>query len=117
MLSLALRNTFRRLGRVALTQITLVAAGAIFMMVLSTHHSFNQTILQIFRSFGYDVIIGFDQPQRNSEIEPLVEAQPGVTHAEMWVFLSSPAMCGASGGTEDVFLRGIRRHRALHARS
>ncbi len=110
MVSLALRNTFRRLGRVALTQITLVAAGAIFMMVLSTHHSFNETILQIFRGFGYDVIIGFNQPQRIAEVVPLIEAQPNVTHAEMWVFLTAQGHApGASGpGTEyDIFLRGI----------
>jgi putative ABC transport system permease protein len=110
MVTLALRNTFRRLGRVALTQVTLVAAGAIFMMVLSTHHSFNQTILQIFRSFGYDVIIGFSQPQRIEEVVPLIEAQPNVTHAEMWVFWGAEGhVPGASGpGSEyDMALRGI----------
>ncbi|MCC7360910.1 MAG: ABC transporter permease [Anaerolineales bacterium] len=110
MVTLALRNTFRRLGRVALTQITLVIAGATFMMVLSTHHSFNETVLQIFRSFGYDVIIGLNQPQRPAEIEPLVEAQPGVTHAEMWVFWGATGRApGAAGpGSEhDVALRGI----------
>jgi len=110
MVTLALRNTFRRLGRVALTQVTLVAAGAIFMMVLSTHHSFNETILQIFRSFGYDVIIGFSQPQRIAEVVPLIEAQPNVTHAEMWVFESAQGHAlGATGpGSEhDVALRGI----------
>jgi len=110
MTTLALRNTFRRLGRVALTQVTLVAAGAIFMMVLSTHHSFNETILQIFRGFGYDVIIGFSQPQRINEIIPLIEAQPNVAHAEMWLFLGAPGhVPGTSGpGSEyDVALRGI----------
>lgn len=109
-LLLAVRNTFRRPGRVALTQITLVAAGAIFMMVVSTHHSFNQTVLQIFRAFGYDVILGFSQPQRIDEIVPLLEAQPGVEHAEMWVFYTAQAHApGVTGpGTEEeIFLRGI----------
>lgn len=109
-LLLALRNTFRRPGRVALTQITLVAAGAIFMMVMSTHFSFNETVLQIFRGFGYDVILGFSQPQRIDEIVPVLEAQPGVERAEMWVFSTAngrvPGATGP-GSEEEVFLRGI----------
>ncbi len=78
MVLLALRNTFRRPGRVALTQITLVAAGAVFMMVLSAHYSFNETILQIYRGFGYDVVIGFNQPQRINKLVAIIEARPGV---------------------------------------
>jgi putative ABC transport system permease protein len=112
MAALSLRNTFRRAGRVALTEITLIAAGATFMMVMSAHHSFNQTILQIFRGFGYDVIVGFNQRQRISELVPLVESRPGVERAEMWEFLSAKAnVPGAEGpGTvHDVFLRGIPR--------
>ena len=109
-LLLAVRNTFRRPGRVALTQVTLVAAGAIFMMVVSTHYSFNQTILQIFSGFGYDVILSFEQPQRIDEIVPVLEAQPGVERAEMWVFSSAqgrvPGTTGP-GSEEEVFLRGI----------
>ena len=109
-LLLAVRNTFRRPGRVALTQITLVAAGAIFMMVMSTHHSFNQTVLQIFSSFGYDVILGFSQPQRIDEIVPVLEGQSGVERAELWVFHTAhghvPGVTGP-GAEEEVFLRGI----------
>lgn len=110
MAALALRNTFRRPGRVALTQVTLVTAGAVFMMVLSTHYSFDRTIGLIFRSFGYDVIAGFEQFQRIDEVEPLLRAQPGVAYAEMWVFRSAVVKReGASGpGAEHtVFLRGI----------
>ncbi|MGQ0603473.1 MAG: FtsX-like permease family protein [Anaerolineales bacterium] len=118
MAALALRNTFRRLGRVALTQVTLVSAGAIFMMVLSTHYSFNETINTIFRSFGYDVIIGFQQFQRVEEVEPLLRARPNVDFAEMWVFRSAALRKeGASGPGSDyiVFLRGIPQNTQLFA--
>jgi putative ABC transport system permease protein len=107
---LALRNTFRRPGRVALTQITLVAAGAIFMMVLSTHYSFNETILQIYRGFGYDVALGFDQPQRIDKIVPMIEARPGVADVEMWEFMSGKARVPGSSGAgsdHDIALRAI----------
>lgn len=110
MAALSLRNTFRRMGRVALTQVTLISAGAIFMMVLTTHYSFNETIQTIFRSFGYDVIIGFEQFERIDEAEPLLRAQPNVDYAEMWVFRSAILKKeGASGpGSEyGIFLRGI----------
>jgi putative ABC transport system permease protein len=116
MVALSLRNTFRRAGRVALTEITLIAAGAIFMMVISTHYSFNQTILQIFRGFGYDVIIGFDQFQRIDEIVPLIESRPNVERAEMWVFYTAKAKApGATGpGSEhEIFLRGIPKDTQL----
>ncbi len=116
MVTLALRNTFRRAGRVLLTEITLIAAGTIFMMVISTHYSFNETILQIFKGFGYDLIIGFDQPQRIDEVVPLIESRPNVDRAEMWVFYTAKAQTpGVSGpGSEyEIFLRGIPKDTQL----
>jgi putative ABC transport system permease protein len=108
---LALRNTFRRPGRVALTQVTLVTAGAVFMMVISTHYSFNETILQIFRGFGYDVIVGFNQPQRIDKIIPMIEARPGVERVEMWNFFSGkarrPGQSSGAGSDFDINLRAI----------
>jgi putative ABC transport system permease protein len=99
---LALRNTFRRAGRMLLTEITLIMAGAVFMMVISTSYSFNQTIAQIFRGFGWDVLVGFDGWQRIDEIVPLVESRPGVERAEMWVFRSGALRLVKPDGAEDV---------------
>ena len=110
MVLLALRNTFRRPGRVALTQVTLVAAGAIFMMVISTHYSFNETILQIYRGFGYDVALGFTQPQRLDKIVPMIESRPGVARVEMWEFMGGKARVPGStgpGSDHDIALRAI----------
>ena len=42
--ALTLRNTFRRKGRVVLTQITLIMAGVVFIMVMSSAASFTYTI-------------------------------------------------------------------------
>lgn len=89
--ALSLRNTFRRPGRVVLTQITLTAAGAIFMMVLGTQQSFQHAIDRIFAGFGFDVIIILEQNQLIEEILPRVEAFPDVTRAEMWIFDSGYA--------------------------
>ncbi|MFQ5616088.1 MAG: ABC transporter permease, partial [Anaerolineales bacterium] len=109
------RNTFRRPGRVALTQITLIAAGAVFMMVLSTHQSFNYTIDKIFAGFGYDVFMVFEQPQRIDEIIPLVESRPHVEVAEMWVFGSGygRAIDADQENEYEIVLRGIPRNTRL----
>ncbi|GAB4580105.1 MAG: FtsX-like permease family protein [Anaerolineales bacterium] len=107
--ALILRNTFRRPGRVAMTQITLIIAGAIFMMVLSTSQSFNETINKIFAGFGFDVFVVFQQPQRIDEIIPLVESRPNVDRAEIWQFGSGYTRpIAASEEVEyEIVLRGI----------
>jgi hypothetical protein len=56
---------------VALTQITLTVAGAIFMMVLSTQQSFQFTIDRIFDGFGFDVLVIFEQDQRIAKSSPI----------------------------------------------
>ncbi len=87
--ALALRNTFRRAGRAALTEITLASAGAIFMMVMTTGDSFNQAINNVWDSWGFDVIFTFEDFERISEIESLVRAQPDVNAVEMWSWVQA----------------------------
>ncbi|KAA3646504.1 MAG: ABC transporter permease [Chloroflexi bacterium] len=114
--ALALRNTFRRPARVALTMLTLTTAGAIFIMVLSTQHSFNSTIDKIFRGFGFEVMVGFEQQQRVDEIIPLIEARPNVELAEMWIFTSGEAHVPGEtgpGSVHEIFPRGVPRDTVL----
>ncbi len=110
MAALALRNTFRRAGRVALTEITLVSAGAIFMMVVTTGASFTQTMDNIWSHWGFDVIFIFSDFQRVAEIESVVRSQPDVNQIEMWVWVQAQAH--KPGLTDpanryDVQLRGL----------
>ncbi len=117
MLTLALRNTFRRAGRVALTQIVLITAGAIFMMVLSTHFSFTNTISEIWRGLGFDVFVVFENSQRIDEIIPLIEGRPNVDRVEMWVWNSASARVpGDDEGSneERIRLRGIPRDSEMY---
>lgn len=88
LLALSLRNTFRRTGRVFLTELTLIMAGSVFMMVISANYSFQQTIEHIFAGFGWNIIVGFNDWQRIEEVIPLVESHPGVEQAEMWMWRS-----------------------------
>lgn len=108
--ALALRNTFRRPGRVALTLLTLTISGAFFIMVSSTQYSFVKTIDTIFDGFGNEVQIEFEQDQRIEEVIPLIESRPNVKNAEMWVFrIADAKVPGTSGpGSEyEVFVRGV----------
>lgn len=116
---LALRNTFRRPGRVMLTQVTLTFAGAIFMMVLSTQQSFQYTLDRIFDGLGFDVILVFEQNQRVDEITPLTESRPNIEHAEMWIFTSgySRPLAPVPGSTSDrepIDIRGVPSNTALY---
>ena len=89
MVLLMLRNSVRRLERVALTQVVLVTAGAIFMMVLSTHYSFIETIAETWRAFGYDGYVVFEQPQLIPEVVDVLAARPGIERVEMWLWQSA----------------------------
>ena len=108
---LAVRNTFRRAGRVALTEIVLVTAGAIFMLVISTHFSFTNTIAEIWRGLGFDANMGFSKLQRIDEIEPLIAARPNVERVEMWVWSAANGLAPENSEVEEqrIFLRGIPR--------
>lgn len=110
MAALSLRNTFRRAGRAALTELTLVSAGAIFMMVVATGDSFSQTIDDTWDSWGFDVIFVFENYQRNAEIESAIRAQPGVERVEMWVWVQAKAHKPGltdPGDQHDIQLRGM----------
>ena len=51
-LTLSLRNTFRRKARIALTLVTLVLGGALFIVVVSVAGSMTHTIRVVLEDFG-----------------------------------------------------------------
>ncbi len=114
--SMALRNTFRRMSRAALTEVTLIGAGVIFMMVISAQHSFESTLAMIFRGFGYDVIIGFTSWQRIDRVTPILEAQPNVDRVELWQFANAQTRRPEDPATvadRELLVRGIPRDTEL----
>jgi len=118
MVTLSLRNTFRRMGRVTLTLAVLVMAGAVFMMVITTHYSFTQAIADIWGGLGFDTFVVFDGLERIEEVEPMIEAHPNVDTVEMWVFQSAGARVpGESGPGSDyrVTLQGVPRDTEMYA--
>ena len=114
--SMALRNTFRRMSRAALTEVTLIGAGVIFMMVVSAQHSFDTTLATIFRGFGYDVLVGFSNWQRIDRVTPMLESQPNVERVELWQFVRAQTrLAGETDALADreLQVRGIPRDTEL----
>ena len=83
-LRLSLRNTFRRKGRLALTLVTLLLGGAIFISVLTVRASLFTTADDTLASRGYDVQVDFSRPYRAEPVERLVAQVPGVVAVESW---------------------------------
>jgi putative ABC transport system permease protein len=79
----ALGNMFRHKGRLVMTQLVLIAAGAAFLMVMSLNTSLALTLDNFFARQRYDLIIGFDRDQRADRVISLAESVAGVEKAEI----------------------------------
>ncbi len=80
-LLLSLRNTFRRRGRLALTLITLILGGAIFISVLSVRASLILTLDELWQLWNYDVEVTLSRPYRLEQLECQARQVPGVVEA------------------------------------
>lgn len=82
--SVALGNMFRRKGRLALTQLVLTLAGAMFLMVLTLASSMTYTLNNELDRRQYDMRLFFFIPHRSEVLERVAESVPGVAAAEPW---------------------------------
>jgi len=84
-ITLTLINTFRNKKRVILTQITLVGAGIIFMMVVNTRTSLLYTFTDIiFNIFDANVMLDLKKEERIKEVEAVTLTNPEVKAVEVW---------------------------------
>ena len=108
--AMALANTFRRKGRLMLTQMVLVIAGVMFLMVMSLSTSLTATTDAEFGRRSHDIILSFDEFQRLDRTTALAESVPGVEHAGMWlavpatIFREGQKLLEAGTGTQ---LQGV----------
>jgi putative ABC transport system permease protein len=82
--AVTLVNMFRRKGRLTLTLFALTTAGVLFLMIMTLISSTNLTLDNEQARRSYDIRIGFTSSQPASTVLPLVEAEAGVTAAELW---------------------------------
>ena len=79
----ALGNMFRHKGRLLLTQLVLIAAGASFLMVMSLNSSLDLTLDNFFGRQHFDTTIQFKDIERADRIITIAESVPGVDKAEI----------------------------------
>lgn len=82
--ALALRNTFRRKGRLALTLLTLSLSGMIFISVISVRESLFASFDQALGYYGYDISIDMSDAYAERRLEREAMRIPGVASAEIW---------------------------------
>jgi putative ABC transport system permease protein len=85
---LSLRNIFRRKGRLALTLITLILAGAAFVGIFSIRASIDTTLDDLLQIWDFDTMVVFRQPYRMDRIFQAAEEVPGVEETDGWLQLS-----------------------------
>jgi putative ABC transport system permease protein len=107
----ALGNMFRHKGRLILTQLVLIVAGASFLMVMSLNSSLDLTLDNYFGRLHYDSRIFFTNMERGDRIIPLAKSVPGVEEVELDygqqanLFLEGQQVKDAGLSTD---IRGIR---------
>ncbi len=88
-LLLAVRNTFRRKDRLALTLITLSLGGSIFIGVFNVRAMLNEHIDALANYCSADIFVYFNREYPIDEIVPIAEQIEGVTYVEGWQTLTA----------------------------
>jgi len=82
---LALRNSFRRRMRLALTTATLALAGLFFMVALNVRASLVNTLDHLFDTMKYDLTVNLGRMYPIEKVERATRNAPGVLQAEGWL--------------------------------
>jgi putative ABC transport system permease protein len=82
--AIALGNMFRRKGRLILTQLVLITAGTMFLMVMSLSSSITATLESEFGRRQYDMFFVFYDNQRADRAQAMAQTINGVEKAELW---------------------------------
>lgn len=83
-LILALRNTFRRRGRLLLTVSLLAAGGGMFMTGINVKAAWDSFLADAAAMRHYDLEVRLNRPQPEEEILSTIASIPGVQKVEPW---------------------------------
>jgi putative ABC transport system permease protein len=83
-LALSLRNAFRRKARLALTLMTLMLGGAIFIAVFNLWAAMGVALEDTIDFLHSDVTVSLSHPYRLQKLDPLVMSVPGAASFEGW---------------------------------
>ena len=97
---LAIRNSFRRRTRLALTLVTLAAGGICFMSALNFRASMINTLDRLFASRKFDMSVSLGTMYPWEIVERAVRNTPGVVRAEGWIVTEGLIPNTADSGRE-----------------
>lgn len=83
-LIMALRNTFRRRGRLALILALLASAGAMFMSSLNLKKASQQHLIAAATERHYDLEISLRRAEDQKKIRAIIQSVDGVNFVEAW---------------------------------
>ncbi len=83
-LLLAIRNTFRRRGRLLLTLSLLAAAGAMFMTSLNVKAAWEDYLVKAAQDRHYDLEVKLQKPQPEAPLLEILKNVAGVQQVETW---------------------------------
>lgn len=98
-LLLAIRNSFRRRTRLALTLTTLVAGGIFFMAALNVRASLIYTLDRLFATRQFDLTVNLGSMQSWEKVERAVRNTSGVARAEGWIASEAAIVTAASASS------------------
>ncbi len=99
LLALAIRNVFRRRGRLLLVLVMLAAGTAAFIAALSSAASWNTTIDRSFAAANYDIDVRLGQAYQADAVENSIRDVPGVADVEAWGYSMANSVVLYSDGT------------------
>ncbi|MDD1617337.1 MAG: hypothetical protein CG439_2477 [Methylococcaceae bacterium NSP1-2] len=82
--AVTLGNLFRRKARLLWTQIVLIIAGVLFIIIISLITSVNLTLDNELARSKYNVRLGFSSDQPSALVEELIRTVPQTTGLELW---------------------------------
>ncbi len=82
--AVTLGNLFRRKARLLWTQIVLIIAGVLFIIIISLITSVNLTLDNELARSKYNVRLGFSSDQPSTLVEELIRTVPQTTGLELW---------------------------------
>lgn len=101
---LAIRNSFRKRTRLALTLLTLSASGLSFMSALNVRSSMINTLDRLFATRRFDLSINLGVMSPMEKVERAVRQTPHALRAEGWIVaqgaIPNPGEAAAPGSTE-----------------
>jgi putative ABC transport system permease protein len=110
---LAVRNSFRRRTRLALTLLTLAAGGLFFMSALNVRASMIHTLDELFSTRKFDLQVSMGGMYPIEKVQRAVANTPGVRYAEAW-FVTQAAFTPPAAAANDRGGHGSRSDRTGH---